>query len=272
LYSTNSDLKILKKITDLFNQFIFDLDGVVYVGNKITPSADDVIRAIRNKGKRVSFITNNPTRSRTEYRRKLNDLNIDAVEEDITTSCNAVHHYLAKKYRDIKYRSVYVIGSDYLKTEVARTGAKIAREVKSHTADIVVAGGHNKFNYDELKNASLAIQNGAFFLVTNKDSSYPSIEGLLPGTGAIVSSIEKASGKTARVAGKPEKYIFDICIRTDKGKTVIIGDNLYTDIKGGKNAGIKTVLTLTGFTKQKDTESNKIKPDYIINDLSGLLK
>lgn len=260
------------KIVDLFNQFIFDLDGVVYVGDKLTPYSAEVIALIRQKGKTVSFITNNPTRSRSEYSIKLNGLGINATPEEITTSCNAVHHYLVNQFRDIKDRSVYITGSKYLSEEVERTGARILPDNNSKIADIVVAGGHSKFNYNELKNASLAIQNGAFFLATNKDSSYPSEEGLLPGTGAIVASIEKASGKKAKVAGKPEKYIFNECLITDRKKAVIIGDNINTDIKGGLKSGIKTVLTLTGFSSRDETERGIIKPDFVIKDLSGLIK
>lgn len=259
------------KILDLFDQFIFDLDGVIYIGDHLTPGALSVTNQIRKNGKSIIFITNNPTKSQKQYSDKLNDLGIKNSEDEIVTSCQAVSYYLKQNFENISKKTVFVVGSENLKNEVEATGASIVDDDNALTADIVVVGSHRNFNYDEIRIASLAIQKGAFLLATNRDSSYPSYEGLLPATGSLLASIETASGRIAEIAGKPEKTIFERCLITDPRKTVLIGDNLETDISGGINAGIHTVLSLTGISKREDIATSPSKPDYIIDDLSELL-
>lgn len=260
------------KILDLFDQFIFDLDGVVYIGNTPTPNAETVISELRKRNKLVTFITNNPTRSPAEYLRKLTDLGIHCSEHEIVTSCQAVNYFLTNELKDIENKTVYVAGSAYLKEQVRITGASIAEPVFNGRADIVVVGSHNEFDYNEIKNASLAVQHGAFYVATNNDSCYPAPEGLLPATGALLASIEAVTGKKPLITGKPGKYIFSYCVHVDPLRTIIIGDSIDTDIKGGINAGIKTALTLTGLTKRSDLKVSVVKPDYVFEDLSELLR
>ncbi len=259
------------KILDLFDQFIFDLDGVVYIGDDATPNAISVINELRKKNKLVSFITNNPTKSPGEYVRKLTGLGIRCSEDEIFTSCQAVNYFLKSNFKDLEKKTVYVAGSKYLKEQVKITGAGVADLLSGGQADIVVVGSHDKFDYNEIKIASLAIQHGAYYVATNNDSSYPTPQGLLPATGALLASIEAVTGRKPVIAGKPGKYIFGSCIKADPMRTIVIGDSLDSDIKGGINAGIRTGLSLTGLTRRSDLQVSAIKPDYVIDDLSELL-
>ena len=167
------------------------------------------------------------------------------------------------------------MGSEGKKEENKLTGLNMVDEEEAKEADYVILGGHPEFHYGELKLAALAIRNGALFFATSRDPAFPSSEGHVPATGAILASIEVASGKEAIVAGKPESIIFEAALSQDhclsKSKTTIIGDRLDTDILGGKNAGISTILTLSGSTKKEDISESAIKPDFIINDLRDLL-
>ena len=137
-------------------------------------------------------------------------------------------------------------------------------------------GGHRRFNFNEINTATILLRKGAKFIASNHDPFYPTLNGISPASGALLSSIEVASEKKAIITGKPEKYLFDLSMETaqfkNKKKTVLIGDNLFTDILGGNNYGISTVVTLTGLTKRKDIKNSKIKPDFIIKNLSYLLK
>lgn len=254
-----------------FDHFLFDLDGVVYVGDKPTDGADEVVRTIRENGKTVNFITNNPTRKPSEYSKKLGKMGIEAREDEIITSPMAVARYLREKHKNLVNRKAYISGSEYLIELVAATGVNIVPDVSEDSVDFVILGGHNGFNYGEIRDASFYIRNGAEFIATNRDPFYPSDSGFLPATGALLASVETASGVTAVTVGKPEKYIFDI-VRERYGsrKTVMIGDNLHTDILGGKNSGYKTVLTLTGAASEKDINESSIFPDFVIKNLKEL--
>ena len=169
-----------------------------------------------------------------------------------------------------------MIGSKALKKEIELAGLNLVDGEEAKKADFVILGGHPDFHFNELKLATLALRNGAEFFATSRDPAYPSTEGHIPATGAMLASIEVASDRKAVVAGKPESIIFEEALFhakcSGKKNTVIIGDRLDTDILGGKIAGISTVLTLSGSTKKEDVKISEVKPDFIIDDLRGLLK
>jgi 4-nitrophenyl phosphatase len=129
-------------------------------------------------------------------------------------------------------------------------------------------------DYNDLKKATLCIRNGAEFYATNNDPYYPTSQGLVPATGALVAAIETASSTKATIVGKPKRIMFNIAksLLVNKGRIAVIGDRLDTDIAGGKKAGFSTILTLTGSTKLDEVKSSKIKPDYVIKNLSCLYK
>ncbi|MGH7885421.1 MAG: HAD-IIA family hydrolase [Thermodesulfobacteriota bacterium] len=255
-----------------FDHFIFDLDGVVYNGAKPTKKSPQVLKKLRILGKKISFITNNPTRSPSEYVKKLNSMGIFSSKEEFITSPMAVGEYLITKHRKLKEKTAFVIGSSYLKSEVKKTGIQTLNGEKAYTSDFVILGGHSDFNYEEIKTASISIRNGAKFIATNKDSFYPSDSIFYPATGALLASVEVSSGTKAVTVGKPESYIFNLLKIRASEKILLIGDSLTTDILGGKKAGFATALTLTGLTKKDEIKKSKINPDYIIQDLSFLLK
>ena len=259
---------------ELFDNFIFDLDGVIYTENKATKKSPEVLSELRKNSKNVLFITNNPSRSPYEYKNKLKSLDIYSKPDEFITSPMAIKYYLETKYKKLSKKRAYVIGSNYLKKEVGRTGINSLKEESSYKADLVIMGGHNKFNFNEIKTATLIIRNGADFIATNRDYYYPTQQGLAPATGALLSSIEIASQKKAVIVGKPERYIFELIDRylmVNKERTLFIGDNLKTDVLGGTNAGFKTALTLTGYNKKHHLKKSKIKPDFIIKDLTELV-
>ncbi|MBI2487660.1 MAG: HAD-IIA family hydrolase [Deltaproteobacteria bacterium] len=261
------------KLVDLFDHFLIDLDGVVYVGDKPTVGAEETLKALRQFGKRLIFLTNDPRGSSRDYSEKLKKMNIQAGPDDVITSGMAIAHYIKEHYQ-LNQKKAYVVGSPALKEEIEQIGIKLSQGEDGRKADFVIVGGHSEFHYEELKYATLAIRNGAHFFATNRDPVFPAPEGLVPGTGAILASIEVASGKKAITAGKPEPIMFEVAkkVLSSQERTAIIGDRLDTDIVGGKRVGIKTILVLSGSTKQDEIPKSEIKPDYVINDLRDLLK
>ena len=263
------------KLSDSFSSYILDMDGVVYVGDIPTKGSVDTIKHLKESGKSILFLTNDPRKSPAHYSDKLKNIGIHASPKDVITSGMAIAQHIKEKYKGLQNMTAYVIGSNSLRNLIKDIGLRIVNGEKAKFADFVVMGSHPDFHYNEMKTATLALRNGANFYATNRDPAYPSEEGHVPATGAMLASIEVASGKEALVAGKPEKIIFDVALEKEgfknKENIVMIGDRLDTDILGGKNAGITTILVLSGSTKREDIKASEVKPDYVINDLRDLL-
>lgn len=258
-----------------FDHFVFDLDGVIYSGEKAIGNSPRVLEALRKNKKEIRFITNNPSRSPSEYAEKLKELGIRSHDSEFVTSPMATVSMIRESLSSEKWKTVFIAGSDYLKNEIRKTGLVEVSGNDSLGADLVVIGSHPEFNLEEIKTASMAIGNGSDFIGTNGDFFYPCEHGRAPATGALLASVEAASGKKAVTAGKPEKYMFDILEKNGVAptkRTLLVGDSLRTDIAGGEKAGYSTALVMTGVTKKTDLEGNAIKPDFILENVSFLLK
>jgi len=261
------------KLVDLFDCFLIDLDGVVYIGDSEVPGSAEAVCDLVNCGKTVKFLTNNPRHAISQYSEKLNKIGIEHDSLNIITSGTALARHIKSNFSDLHNKKAYVIGSTALKEEIAGTGMNLVSGDSAKKADFVIFGGHPEFHYEEMKIATLAIANGAHFFATNRDMVYPTAEGHIPATGAMLASIEVASGKKAISAGKPEAMMFDIACEHhehSKERTVIIGDHLDTDILGGKNAGISTILIISDPNTENELKQSGIKPDYTIYSLKDL--
>ena len=260
---------------DSFDHFVFDLDGVIYSGEKAIGNSPGVLETLRKNKKKIRFITNNPSRSPSGYAGKLGGLGIRSQSGEFITSPMAAVSLITENLSSEEWKTVFVAGSDYLKSEVGKTGLVEVSGDDSLGADLVVIGSHPGFDLEEIKTASIAVGNGAAFIGTNGDLFYPCEHGRAPATGALLASVEAASGKKALTAGKPEKYMFDLLEKSGVAptkKTLLLGDSLGTDIAGGQKAGYSTALVMTGVTEKTDLEDNAIKPDFILEDISFLLK
>jgi glycerol-1-phosphatase len=135
----------------------------------------------------------------------------------------------------------------------------------------VVVGGHEKFDYDELRAAATAVGGGAALYATGRDAAFPTADGPMPATGAILAAIETATNVTAVVLGKPSRYVFEIAREalTDRERVAMIGDHLASDIAGAKAAGLDAILVLTGSTTRADLDRSSIRPDYVLDSLAA---
>ncbi|MGQ0793516.1 MAG: HAD-IIA family hydrolase [Deltaproteobacteria bacterium] len=261
------------RLSDLFDNFLLDLDGVVYVGDTLTSGAAQTLGALRRAGKGLIFITNDPRASASGYAEKLASMGIAAAPRDVITSAVATAIHIKENY-PLDGKTAYVVGTSSLKREIAAAGFTLCDGQEARRADFVIVGGHTGFNYAEMKTATLALRSGAYFFATNRDPAFPTPEGVVPATGAILASIEVASSKRAVAVGKPEPLMFKIAsnLLPAGGRVAVIGDRLDTDILGGIRAGFKTILVLSGSTTEADASNSDIKPDYILPDLRGLLQ
>ena len=263
------------KLSDKFDHFLIDLDGVVYIGNKPISGSIKTLLILKDLGKNLIFLTNDPRSSVKDYSEKLNKFGLPAKPQDIITSSMSIAYYIKSKHKDVNHKKAYVVGSKALKDEIKRIGLELVAGKRAESADFVIIGGHPGFRYEEIKISSFAIRNGAYFYATSRDPYIPTEEGLVPATGAVLASIEVASGQKAIIGGKPEKIIFEVAIKKRQlhpnKRIAVVGDRLDSDIIGGKRAGVKTILVLSGSTKERDLYTGDVIPDYVINDLTGLL-
>jgi 4-nitrophenyl phosphatase len=261
------------KLVDLFDHFIIDLDGVVYVENKPVTGARETIETLRKLGKGIIFLTNDPRSSSREYSDKLERMGISVTSNHVVTSGMAIAQHIKENY-ELDGKKAYVVGTDALKEEIRGIGLRLCDDEEAKFADYVVVGGHQQVSYQEIKLAAMAVRNGAKFFGTNRDPVFPTPEGLVPATGALLAAIEVASEKKAITVGKPESIMFDVAkkLLPSPDRTAIIGDRLDTDILGGKRAGLATILVLSGSTTKEEISRSEIKPDYVIDNLEDLLK
>jgi HAD superfamily hydrolase (TIGR01450 family) len=166
-----------------------------------------------------------------------------------------------------------VIGSRSLSLELRHAGLELLPGDAGRNAEIVAVGGHDCFNYEELRIATQAVHRGARLYAAGRDATFPMPDGPWPGTGAVVASVEVAGGKAAITVGKPERFIFDIARSLLAGcrRVAIVGDNLAADISGGKRAGLTTILVLTGTSRRDEVRDAEVRPDIVLPDLAALI-
>ena len=215
-----------------------DLDGVVYVGDEPMPNAVESLVRLREAGKRLRFLTNNPRLTRLQISRRLANMGVEAREEEVVTSGWATAHYL----REEGISSAYVLGSRGLIAEVLGAGIEV---VDGGPCEAAVVGADDLVSYGHIQQAADGIFSGARFVATNADNTYPSPTGPLPGTGAIVAAVQTTTGAEPVVIGKPFPPMFDAALDSlgiGRERAVMIGDSPETDIEGAHRAGITGVL------------------------------
>jgi 4-nitrophenyl phosphatase len=248
--------------------FIFDMDGVIYRGQRAQPCAAEFIARLRAARIPFLFLTNNSTTSPQHVAVRLSAMGIEALSSDIMTSAEATAAYLNQQRPGCR---VLVVGESGIRSALLEAGFTLVE--KHRDADAVVVGMDREATYGRLKEASLAIQAGALFLATNRDASLPSEEGLIPGAGSLVGMLEIASGQRAVSIGKPAAGTFRQALArlgASAETTACVGDRPETDILGGQVAGLKTIAMLTGAGQREDFEAMSPQPDWVFADLCGL--
>ncbi|GEK88175.1 4-nitrophenyl phosphatase [Alkalibacterium putridalgicola] len=246
-----------------YRGYFIDLDGTMYKGTEPIKEAPYFVKKLKNSKIPYLFLTNNSTSTPEEVADRLNKtFNIPAKAENIYTSALATADYV----KALKGNRVYVVGEDGLRQALTDVGCELVDEDIDH----VVVGLDRHLTYDKCEVASLAIQKGATFVATNKDTNIPTERGMSPGAGSVIAMIERASHTKPIFVGKPEKIMMASALdklNLSKKEVLMVGDNYETDIMAGINSQIDTLLVLTGFTKKEDLEYLEIQPTYVINTL-----
>lgn len=261
----------MKKINDI-GCFILDLDGTIYLGNKIIDGALDFLSELNVIGKEYIFLTNNSSKNRDFYKVKLSELGIDVDRNRIFTSGEATTIYLNSLKPCSK---VFLIGTEYLVEEFINSGFIVSNKYEDDI-DFVVLGFDTTVTYEKLWIACDLIRDGVEYISTHPDINCP-LEGgkYMPDAGAMIEFIYASTGKRPYIIGKPNPEVINsICkkYKFKKDDLAIVGDRLYTDIKSGINSSISSILVLSGETTLDDYEKSNIKADYIYDSVKEIYK
>ena len=263
--------KTLKKVEDTtfksISLFILDLDGTFYLGNKPYKGSLDFIERIRKKGKQFVFLTNNNAYDSTSYIKKLRHMGLDVGREQIFTSGDATLIYLKDHLPTAK---VHLLGTPALKRQFESHGF----ELTDVLPDAAILAFDMTLTYWKLTRFCHSVRKGIEYIATHPDPTCPDEKGDLVDTGSMIELIYKATGRRPdEIIGKPNPSIIELLLKkfhVAKENTMIIGDRLMTDIQTGINAGIISVLTLTGETRVEDIKASRIKPDFIVSSMEEL--
>lgn len=245
-----------------------DMDGTIYLGDRLIKGAREFLEAVREKGITRFFLTNNSSRSKEAYVRKLKRLGIDAEEKDFILSTDGVIHFL--KQRDIQ--NAYVVGTKSMKEMFRQAGIK----TNSKNPDYVVIGFDTELDYQKIKTASFHLQRGVEMIATHCDLVCPTPEGPIPDIGSFLALFEKATQKKAsRTFGKPNPEMVEFILHRHKAspeEVIIIGDRTYTDMEMARRLGCDFVLVLSGETRPEDIRRLKFRPALAVETVGRLLE
>ena len=258
-------------LAELFDLALVDLDGVVYVGTDAVPGSVDAIAQSHRLGLRTAFVTNNAGRPASQVADHLRSLGIDVQNEDVVTSAMAAADLLA--HRLPAGSAIGIVGGAGVSASVEAAGLRAVAPSSPEVVAILMGFGPD-ISWRDLAEASYAVAAGALFVATNTDRTFPTPEGIAPGSGAFVAAVQEASGVTPLVAGKPEPTLYRNAINRFQSKNaLVIGDRLDTDIAGAVNAGLTSLLVLSGICSAKQAVLASVgqRPDLIAADLQGLV-
>lgn len=251
--------------------YIFDMDGTIYLGDRVFDFAVRFLKNLRKSGRRVLFFTNNASHTDEFYQKKLTCLGFEPRADEIMTSGDVTIEFL-KRHREGK--SVYLVGTNELVEEFKRRGIHLA-DANAEACDIVVTSFDTSLTYEKLNAACRFVRNGAEYLSTHPDFNCPTENGFIPDSGAIAAFVTASTGKTPIYFGKPYRETVEMIEESfgvSKDEMCIFGDRLYTDIALGKKHGVCSVLVLTGETTKADVQNanESDRPDYVFPSLAEI--
>lgn len=254
----------------LYEAYVFDLDGTVYLGEALLPTAGETIERLRRQGKRTVFLSNNPTRPRAAYAHKLTRLGLPTPAEDVVNSSLVMVDFLQQRMPGAR---LFVVGEASLCQELAAGGFRLAAEAAG--VEAVIASFDRTFDYQKLQIAFDAIGGGARFFATNADRYCPIPGGGQPDAAAMIAAIEACTGtQVEAVVGKPSVYMAQAVLGRlglPAERCLMTGDRLETDVMMGVNAGMDTALVLTGATDEAAARRSPVRPTYMVRRLAELL-
>lgn len=251
--------------------FLLDMDGTLYLDENLFDGAADFLRQIRKNGGKYLYLTNNSSKSGEAYVKKMLRLGVEAERSDFLTSADAAVMYLRAHGGEGKL--YYVCGTASLKSQLREAGFEVTED-RDAPVDTLLMGFDTELSFKKLEDACILLGRGVEYIATNPDWVCPTWYGYVPDCGSVCEMLWRATGRRPYVIGKPKPdmaYLAMEAAGAAPEETVVVGDRLYTDIACGVNAGVDTVLVLSGETKPEDVEASDVKPAFILRDVKELL-
>lgn len=246
---------------------VLDMDGVLWRGSTPQPGLVELFDFFRAKNLPFIFATNNSTNTLDVFVQKLAGMGVQIEPHRLVTSAVATVEYLKASYQNgVRVHLLGEAGLFQLMLEAGFPSVMV-------DADVVVVGLDRDVTYEKLRRATYMINDGARFIGTNGDLSFPMPDGLAPGAGSILASLQASTGQEPFVIGKPEPIIFEMALAqlgTVPEHTLMVGDRLETDILGAQRADLKTALLWSGVTTPEILAASDIQPDVVFDDIVAM--
>ena len=248
------------------------MDGTIYLGDKLFERVNKFLTQIENNGAKFVFITNNSSKSVSDYVKKLSNMGIKCDQTNFYTSTQASCQLLKQTIGD---KLVYVQGTKSFVSELVANGLNVTT-VFDDKISAVLVGFDSENNSEKMRTTCEVLTKlNVLYYATNPDWVCPVEFGYVPDCGSMCFGYEKATGKIPVFIGKPNPLMINSVIEkfgVNKEDVVVIGDRIYTDIASGVNAGVDTILVLSGEATIDDYNKSEIKPTFVLNRITELLK
>jgi len=249
--------------------FLLDMDGTIYLGNNIFDGTIDFLNWVKQNNGKYMFLTNNSSKSVDKYIEKLEKMGVYATKDDFTTSAQATAIYLQKHNKN---DLIYVFGTQALKDELTTYGLNITDKLVNGIKCLVM-GFDTELTFQKLEDACILLGKGVDYIATNPDWVCPTEYGYVPDCGSVSEMLYNATKRKPKFIGKPEATMIELAVEKSeftKEQAILLGDRVYTDIASGHNAGIDTMLMLSGESTIDDLKDFDFKPTYIYNNIREL--
>ena len=256
----------VKKTLDGIEAIFLDLDGTIYLGNELIEGASDFLTRIEQRGIKRFFLSNNSSKSVSQYLEKLENFGISTNEEEVLLSTHDLISWLSQE----RVSSIYLVGTEGMRSMLEESGFN----TRSEDPSFVVLGYDTEISYEKLATASLHLQRGVPLIASHPDVVCPSPEGGLPDTGAYMALFEATTGvKAAHVCGKPNARMILHKIESlglSPSNCAMVGDRLYTDMEMAERAGVHGILVLSGEAAREDLQGSILNPSLVVESVSSL--
>ena len=262
----------LKEMVKKTKLYLFDMDGTLYLGDRLYDFTLELLSEIRRAGGRYLFVTNNSSKSVSDYVKKLEKMGISATREDFMTSSQATAYYLKQNHPG---KTLYVCGTRSLIEELEGEGFAVTTQLDK--VECVVMGFDTELTFGKLHDVSylLLTRPELPYIATNPDLVCPTEFGSVPDCGSICIGIKNATGKEPIVIGKPSPLMPQLAMAKYGAKpeeTAVIGDRIYTDVKSGLAAGCTGILVLSGESTMETLQKSDVKPDLVLESAADILR
>ena len=252
--------------------FCLDMDGTIYLDNDLFDGTLDFLAYVKKIGGKALFLTNNSSKGIDKYIEKMARIGISATAEDFITSTDATILYIKENHPEVLF---YAMGTESFVRQLLDAGLSVTTDI-SRFDEIggVLISNDTEINFKKMDDVSRLLTRGAIYLATNPDPACPTAYGYVPDCGSFAIGFFNATGKMPHYIGKPEPTMIEMAMKKygyKKSETAMVGDMLKTDILAGNNAGVSSILVLSGGTDEAKLAASEIRPTYVFKNIRELL-